>query len=696
MNKSKTTYSIRGKLISAAAMLLVAVIMVVSSTYAWFTLSTAPEVTGISTAIGANGALEMALNTGDEIKTGEVGQSALATKTNLYWGNLVDLSDASYGSADVVLLPSKLVLAEDGKVNIGSSILSIPVYGSDGRVTHVDGEKTVTGTYVDGSFVENEETGFRAVGVASGMTDRQLTYRSAMANAKTKMSSAKTAAATSLEKNGAALANIAIKHGTWNGAAADERYSEKEIADLQAIVDALLADNGPVVSVEDAYLQYILAYAASSESGLTDEQVIAFKAIVNAEGATLTSVTNELSTTYSITLPETFTTLTDKIAATRATLEEADDLLAVVPTDGSATWADITEALHLLANTEDMLINDKTIAEVKANQEAFVGDVAANGLLIEIATGGGVYADIADHCGDYRASVLIDIHYNSITLENFSANMATRSSVTPPYLQTLGAAIPAAPTGDSTEAKPMTEFYGFIVDLAFRTNAAQSDLLLQTTPTDRIYKDNAENDLTWGGGSTMSFSSTSNSFTTDQMKRLMDSICIVFFNTADGTVLGNAILDTANAVNNGTGLTASMYLTEEVTTYTYADDAGTTVTVYSKDGTTFYTDKACTTAATIPEGTVPTAGASETVMITDTAKAAITPLTQNTQVNVSALVYLNGETLTNADVAADVAQSMAGTMNLQFSSSANLVPMEYADYHTPTTTAGDAAAEANP
>ena len=52
--------SIRKKLLAAIAMLLVAVIMTVSSTYAWFTLSTAPEVKGITTTVGANGNLEIA------------------------------------------------------------------------------------------------------------------------------------------------------------------------------------------------------------------------------------------------------------------------------------------------------------------------------------------------------------------------------------------------------------------------------------------------------------------------------------------------------------------------------------------------------------------------------------------------------------------------------------------------------------
>ena len=63
MNKkmSKRQRDIKSKLMAAVAMLLVSSIMMVSTTYAWFTLSTAPEVTGITTSVGANGNLEIAL-----------------------------------------------------------------------------------------------------------------------------------------------------------------------------------------------------------------------------------------------------------------------------------------------------------------------------------------------------------------------------------------------------------------------------------------------------------------------------------------------------------------------------------------------------------------------------------------------------------------------------------------------------------
>ena len=88
--------SIQKKLVAAVAMVLVACIMVVSSSYAWFTLSTAPEVTGIQTSVGSNGNLEMALITTEKLEDITTGVGVTFPEANQYWGNLVDLSDESY------------------------------------------------------------------------------------------------------------------------------------------------------------------------------------------------------------------------------------------------------------------------------------------------------------------------------------------------------------------------------------------------------------------------------------------------------------------------------------------------------------------------------------------------------------------------------------------------------------------------
>jgi hypothetical protein len=76
----------RKKLIAALAMLLVSTILMVTTTMAWLVLSRAPEVTGIATNIGANGALEIVLlNTDtylnpDAIKNAGIGQTLASNK----------------------------------------------------------------------------------------------------------------------------------------------------------------------------------------------------------------------------------------------------------------------------------------------------------------------------------------------------------------------------------------------------------------------------------------------------------------------------------------------------------------------------------------------------------------------------------------------------------------------------------------
>ena len=60
-NTNKSPAQLKSKLMAALAMLLVASVLMGSTTYAWLVLSIAPEVTGISTNIGANGSLEIAL-----------------------------------------------------------------------------------------------------------------------------------------------------------------------------------------------------------------------------------------------------------------------------------------------------------------------------------------------------------------------------------------------------------------------------------------------------------------------------------------------------------------------------------------------------------------------------------------------------------------------------------------------------------
>ncbi len=147
----KSLPAMREKVFGAVLMLFIAVLTAVSATYAWVTLSAAPEATSIDTTVTANGALEIALANGTGAAPGKsaegdsTGAGTPITKANITWGNLVNLSDLSYGLANVTLRPAAL--------NGTSGLLSNPLYGvgygEDGRVNQMVIGEDFAYTYYD-------------------------------------------------------------------------------------------------------------------------------------------------------------------------------------------------------------------------------------------------------------------------------------------------------------------------------------------------------------------------------------------------------------------------------------------------------------------------------------------------------------------------------------------------------------------
>ena len=747
----KVQRQLKNKLMAAISMLLVSSLMLVTSTYAWFTLSTAPEVTGITTAVGANGNLEMALlpkdgNTATIDTNSTVGNSMgenniKAETANVSWGNLVDLSDSTiYGLNEITLFPAALNVSGN---MLQEALLTIPEYGADGRVSGLSAD-TLTGVYSVDKFVpdagDNTQYGVRAVGTASGMTDRQLDYRNARSAANTARVQAASAAASALNSNGSALANIAIKYG-MDGTAAT--FTKEDLAPLRAIIDALKGNDGVFKQIEKGYMQYILAYAASKDQ--TDESWYAIKGLVGATGATLESVTSKLAEN-SVTLPEQVAAMITDYNQMVASVNAADTALAELEATAESnaeaefSWTQISAAMTPLVNPSEMKINDFAVSEVKTNLGSLVSSITSQGgLKVVMGTGAGVFASIADHTEDYSASVNIaKVEYGGITLNDMAARMETKSTKAPNYyLVALGNVVTAAgaPAGAATGDAPITDMYGYVIDLAFRTNAAESNLLLQQDAVDRIYTDNT-NDDTMGHGATMTFKATTPDFTDAQVKSLMNAVRIVFFDPGTKNVISYAKLDGTNATFDANGWTSKICLytisagseetytkatydenatndyyqasTQNVDTYTALDDAAAAAaseqlytanddgtyteatyapgnTYYSKSTTqkTVYNKIENSAAKDVTDGNLYTkteATAGQEVPKTDNV---IMPLTQNSAHRLSVLVYLDGTKITNASVAATAATSMTGSMNLQFSSSATLVPMDYADLHTP-------------
>lgn len=129
------------KLVAATSYLLGALVGLSSVTYAWFTLSTNPEITNITTTVSVNQNLEIALDnkyeTGNDIDKASVVKKVIgdaqdvqgSTAGNAYsWGNYIDLSKAF---EDVILELKPVAYSEE------EDTLYTAEYDIDGRVSNL-------------------------------------------------------------------------------------------------------------------------------------------------------------------------------------------------------------------------------------------------------------------------------------------------------------------------------------------------------------------------------------------------------------------------------------------------------------------------------------------------------------------------------------------------------------------------------
>lgn len=135
-NYQKRLVGVKEKLATAGLLFIMSAVMLTTASFAWITLSVAPEVTGISTTITGNGNLEIALASSDEnglTKLPEASQVGDSNKNlvekNITWGNLVNLNDSSYGLEQVVLRPATL-----NTLSLLSNPLYAAQYSDDGRI----------------------------------------------------------------------------------------------------------------------------------------------------------------------------------------------------------------------------------------------------------------------------------------------------------------------------------------------------------------------------------------------------------------------------------------------------------------------------------------------------------------------------------------------------------------------------------
>lgn len=708
----KTYLGLRKKLLSALAMLLVATILMVSSTYAWFVLSTAPEVTGIQTQVGANGSLEIALvnqeswNDLTKLDMGDIDESATENlgSANLTWGNLVNLADTSYGLRDITLNPARLAISQNGNnaegtaitYTIADSLLKVPVYTEDGRVQRLDTAHVVDYIY-DGKGFTTEGYGVRAIGTASQMSQFQLGMNAARNNIANHRAAAKTTASNTLNNTGAGLADIVVQYAL-NGKT--EGYTVTDLQTIQTMAKGLL---DALNEVESGLRAVFAGYITTADSGITGDGYDTALAFINDTNNPLST----LLTTYpgiANVIPN-MSNYISTLEADRTTVKTAvTKCQTKIDDNRTYTWAEISEIVTPLVDVNKMTLGDKTIDKVKDSVKLPDGSIdfgeamklVQGGVVIKAPTGSGVLADIADYAGDYAASVSVEVTFQGKPVPA-TATVTTATTQNPVYLTAASNALSNAHVSDATGSNSLTDFFGYAIDLAFRTNAEKANLLLQTEPKQRIY-DSSDNANTKGGGSYMSFRSDVGGLSATKMVKLMSGIRVVFMDK-NRNVLAIAALDTTLGKDlyvklpedevKSTGKYA--YLNASKSQYQQSDliDATTYNGLPEKSSVQYNAETGAlsaklyivsfqmteSTAHENEEGKFYTGGI--TIGTNRTENGTILALKPDEATIVTALVYLDGSVVNNSMVAANATQSMSGVLNLQFSSSAELIPMQY-------------------
>ncbi len=151
---------LKTKLMMSVVSLMLATIMMTSASFAWFTISTAPEISNVTTKMTANNNLEIMLDNNYaagadgadnaartlDPTTGAAEATAGTNELrNVYWGNLVDV-DTFFKATDGYL--SKLLLRPVLATPTGGVItFAAPTFAQDGRI---DGKRDLKAVTVTG------------------------------------------------------------------------------------------------------------------------------------------------------------------------------------------------------------------------------------------------------------------------------------------------------------------------------------------------------------------------------------------------------------------------------------------------------------------------------------------------------------------------------------------------------------------
>ena len=497
---------LKERVMAVAVLLMVSMTMVVSASFAWITLSRAPEVSMMSTTVAANGNLEIALVDHDGLEPEEVAigdSSATEGQTlvgsNITWGNLVNLSDGSYGLDQIDLRPALL-----SGYNLDTTPLYGATYSADGRV------QDVSATYQYASWTTAEDgTKYFAAGKDATYGVRAISsvkYENISGNAAigSLMTKARNAYATANSMYLNLINGVTMVDETRNISCMDGLAMLLEIF-VNEKADSALKSGG------DVYYDY------KSVVTYTYRLLLEYQDILDAEGEALLLLANlqayannaELGTSYFKSVSE----LTSASAATLKNLGVSLESLttyksnctsiqsaitgmepfaiAYDPDTGTATdpvyWADsvvidgATVTVDGIGKHVSKLVdvNTTTANGVQMNKITISNALTVISDPLKVVINKGVLKDTEQRLGDMLKSnnTTVTINVSAMSIGKKTAWVSTAAAS--PFLANndmgTSASMEATGQGDAISL----DTYGIAIDLWVRTNAEDSILILE-------------------------------------------------------------------------------------------------------------------------------------------------------------------------------------------------------------------------
>lgn len=501
---------LRERIAAVALLLVMSITMMTSATFAWLTISRAPEVSGVNTTVAANGNLEIALANSNDTAPGvsKVGDSSATkgqavTTANLTWGNLVNLSDPSYGLENLTLRPAQLN---------ESALLTSPLYGAvysaDGRVQKLTSNFAYTSWVpasgnIPGYFGLSNNLGVRAISStkieAVGFYSDYLALKEAADITNVQAGNA----FTTITKNSEWMASLATMMGVHMTASLnyEDEYINKEVSpeDLNNLID-----------MYDAFIEAFGLEAQALANSLNFQLFLAYGGDTNQYTAytasTLLTATPNSGKDFVIEVADgTTSTKTVKITNLKTFIADYEMLVADVETlrsiaaGGDRRWtaSGLKKVVNRLVNVNECLVDGKTVSALLdefsdsiTSALGYMGKevscVITNGVLynFEQRTGTNIQVTKTNSNGKTGLPVTATMYVSTMNLGEQSATIyatiTTAATKPSEFTQDLTHAESLnTGAGSNTGVVTAQDTYGLAIDLWVRTNASTSYLTLE-------------------------------------------------------------------------------------------------------------------------------------------------------------------------------------------------------------------------